>query len=225
MHPAILYQLGYVIRVCKRRDVETSICGQAGSKKPMVKYLIEQGIDSISVNADAAKEISEYIKETEENSLKDTDKEPRQYQPEPSEETTQDPEKDTVEEPVINLEDNTSEGSSNQVEQSQEEVINENEPSDQESSQNAINDKNPSQESNLNNNKGFVEKIKEAVEETEEVVKELTDKVSPSEEEEFYHQALKQPKDFKEDELPTITGSENLEESKEENKEEKLDIF
>ncbi len=65
MHPAILYQLEYVIRVAKRNDVETSICGQAGSKKPMVKYLVEKGINSISVNADVAKEISDYIYELE----------------------------------------------------------------------------------------------------------------------------------------------------------------
>ena len=80
MHPAILHQIEYVIRVCKRHNVETSICGQAGSKKEMVKFLIEKGIDSISVNADAAKEISEYIKELENNLVKGTDKEPRQYE-------------------------------------------------------------------------------------------------------------------------------------------------
>jgi len=65
MNPAILYQLEYVIRVAKRNGVETSICGQAGSKKEMVKFLVEKGIDSISVNADAAREIGEYIAELE----------------------------------------------------------------------------------------------------------------------------------------------------------------
>lgn len=65
MHPAVLYQLEFVIRVCKRAGVETSICGQAGSKKEMVKFLIEKGIDSISVNADVAKEISDYVMEIE----------------------------------------------------------------------------------------------------------------------------------------------------------------
>ncbi len=84
MHPAILYQLAYVIRVCKRQGVETSICGQAGSKKPMVKYLVEQGIDSISVNADVASEIADYIAEIESELVKGTDKEPRQYSPQSS---------------------------------------------------------------------------------------------------------------------------------------------
>ena len=65
MSPAVLYQLGYVIRVCKRNNVETSICGQAGSRKEMVKFLVGEGIDSISVNADAAKEISDYVAELE----------------------------------------------------------------------------------------------------------------------------------------------------------------
>ena len=82
MHPAILYQLGFVIRVCKRSNVETSICGQAGSKKDMAKFLVEKGIDSISVNADMAKEISEHIAQVEADMVKGTDKEPRQYQPE-----------------------------------------------------------------------------------------------------------------------------------------------
>ena len=82
MHPAILYQLDYVIRVCKRNKVETSICGQAGSKKEMVKFLVGKGIDSISVNADAASEIANYIAELEKEEVKGTDEEPRQYQPE-----------------------------------------------------------------------------------------------------------------------------------------------
>lgn len=78
MHPAVLHQLEFVIRVCKRNNVETSICGQAGSKKEMVKFLVEKGIDSISVNADVAKEISDYVAEIE----KARGDEPRQYQPE-----------------------------------------------------------------------------------------------------------------------------------------------
>lgn len=77
MHPAVLYQLEFVIRVCKRNNVESSICGQAGSKKEMVKFLVERGIDSISVNADMAKEISDYVAEIE----KQIGKEPRQYEP------------------------------------------------------------------------------------------------------------------------------------------------
>jgi pyruvate,water dikinase len=65
MNPAILYQLEFVLRACNRSNVETSICGQAGSKKEMVKFLVERGIDSISVNADMASEIAKYVSELE----------------------------------------------------------------------------------------------------------------------------------------------------------------
>ena len=65
MHPAVLAQLKKVIKICKEYKVESSICGQAGSKKEMVKFLVHEGIDSISVNVDMAKEISEYVLELE----------------------------------------------------------------------------------------------------------------------------------------------------------------
>ncbi|NMB66703.1 phosphoenolpyruvate synthase [Candidatus Woesearchaeota archaeon] len=75
MHPAVLSQIAYVLRVCKRNNVETSICGQAGSKKEMVEFLVKNHIDSITVNADVAKEISDYVAEIE----KQIGEEPRQY--------------------------------------------------------------------------------------------------------------------------------------------------
>ncbi len=65
LHPAILHQIKSVIEICKKHNVETSICGQAGSEKEMVKFLVEQGIDSISVNADIASEIAEYVSKLE----------------------------------------------------------------------------------------------------------------------------------------------------------------
>jgi pyruvate,water dikinase len=58
---AVLKQISRVIRECKAHKVETSICGQAGSKKEMVEFLVKQGINSISVNADVAKEISDFV--------------------------------------------------------------------------------------------------------------------------------------------------------------------
>ncbi len=64
---AVLKQISRVIRECKANKVETSICGQAASKKEMVEFLIQQGIDSLSVNADAAKEISELVKQLEDS--------------------------------------------------------------------------------------------------------------------------------------------------------------
>jgi|APSaa5957512622_1039677.scaffolds.fasta_scaffold01384_5 pyruvate, water dikinase len=62
---AVLKQISRVIRECKKHGIESSICGQAGSKPEMVKFLVKQGIDSISVNADAAKEISELVQKLE----------------------------------------------------------------------------------------------------------------------------------------------------------------
>jgi pyruvate,water dikinase len=57
LHPAILRQLRYVIKKCKRAGVQTSICGQAGSNKEMVRQLVRYGIDSVSANIDAVEEI------------------------------------------------------------------------------------------------------------------------------------------------------------------------
>ena len=74
MNLSVLKQITRVIRECKKQGVETSICGQAGSKKEMVEFLVKHGIDSISVNADVAKEISEFIRDLE-NAKKET-KEP-----------------------------------------------------------------------------------------------------------------------------------------------------
>jgi len=70
MHPGVLNQLAFVIRRCIKYGVETSICGQSGSKKGMVEFLVKQGIDSISVNADMAAEISQYVKELEDKGLR-----------------------------------------------------------------------------------------------------------------------------------------------------------
>ncbi len=61
MNPAVLNSISYVIRRCKKYNIESSICGQAGSKEEMVRFLIKEGIDSISVNADAAEKVSKLV--------------------------------------------------------------------------------------------------------------------------------------------------------------------
>ncbi|MFH1359174.1 MAG: phosphoenolpyruvate synthase, partial [archaeon] len=66
LHPAIFSQIKKVIDACRKKNVETSICGQAGSKKQMAEFLFKKGISSISVNADAAYDISNLIKSMEE---------------------------------------------------------------------------------------------------------------------------------------------------------------
>jgi len=65
MHPAVLSQIKRVIRICKEYKVESSICGQAGSKKEMVEFLVRNGIDSISTNADMAHDVSVLVSELE----------------------------------------------------------------------------------------------------------------------------------------------------------------
>jgi len=65
LNPAVLNSIAYVIRRCKKYGVETSVCGQAGSKPEMVKFLLKEGIDSVSVNADAAYNVSVIVNELE----------------------------------------------------------------------------------------------------------------------------------------------------------------
>ncbi len=65
MNPAVLSAISYVIRRCKKFGVETSVCGQSGSREDMVGFLVKEGIDSISVNADAAEKISKLVAELE----------------------------------------------------------------------------------------------------------------------------------------------------------------
>ncbi len=85
---AVLKQLSRVIRTCQKHKIETSICGQAGSKEEVVEFLVKQGIDSISVNADKAKEISEFVQgleqgKNQENTEKpETEQENTENQPE-----------------------------------------------------------------------------------------------------------------------------------------------
>ncbi len=67
MNSAVLNSIKRVIRACKKYKVETSICGQAGSRKEMAEFLVREGIDSISVNADAAYNVSVIVAETEGN--------------------------------------------------------------------------------------------------------------------------------------------------------------
>jgi len=61
LHPAILSEIALVIKTCKKHGVQTSICGQAGSRPEMARFLVKQGIDSISVNIDALDEIRKAV--------------------------------------------------------------------------------------------------------------------------------------------------------------------
>lgn len=80
MHPAVLSQIASVIEVCKKHNVETSICGQAASTKEMAEFLVSRGIDSISVNADKAQEISMLVHELESKDLRGSESQKNQQE-------------------------------------------------------------------------------------------------------------------------------------------------
>ena len=75
MHAAVLGELKKVIETCKKYHIETSICGQAGSRPEMAKFLIREGIDSISVPPDAVHEIREVVARAEKRLLLDAERE------------------------------------------------------------------------------------------------------------------------------------------------------
>ncbi|MCU0632893.1 MAG: phosphoenolpyruvate synthase [Methanolinea sp.] len=64
-HPAVLALIDSAIQCCREHGVEVSICGQAGSEPPMVKWLVEHGITSVSANIDAIAKIRETVARTE----------------------------------------------------------------------------------------------------------------------------------------------------------------
>ncbi len=75
MHEAVLGEMSMVIRACKKAGVETSICGQAGSRPEMAKFLVNEGIDSISANADAVEDIRMVVAQTERALLLEAERE------------------------------------------------------------------------------------------------------------------------------------------------------
>ncbi|MBT4110496.1 phosphoenolpyruvate synthase [Candidatus Woesearchaeota archaeon] len=75
MHPAVLGEIAKVIKVCKKYGVKSSICGQAGSRPEMAEFLVHQGVDSISANADAVREIRHVVAKTEKKLLLDAERE------------------------------------------------------------------------------------------------------------------------------------------------------
>ncbi|TAL47895.1 phosphoenolpyruvate synthase [archaeon] len=62
MHPAMKKLFSYVIKVCKKYGVETSICGEGPSNNPkLVEFLIREGIDSLSVEVDALDKVRQQV--------------------------------------------------------------------------------------------------------------------------------------------------------------------
>ncbi|MFC4246835.1 phosphoenolpyruvate synthase [Natribaculum luteum] len=72
LHPAVLRLIGDVIETCRERGVDTSICGQAGSKPEMAQFLVKQGVSSISANIDAVRDVQHEVKRVEQKLLLDS---------------------------------------------------------------------------------------------------------------------------------------------------------
>ncbi len=72
LHPAVLRLIGDVIETCREHGVDTSICGQAGSKPEMVQFLANEGITSISANIDAVRDVQHEVKRVEQKLLLDS---------------------------------------------------------------------------------------------------------------------------------------------------------
>jgi pyruvate,water dikinase len=72
LHPAVLRLIGETIETCREHDVATSICGQAGSKPEMVRFLVNEGVSSISANIDAVRDVQHEVKRKEQKLLLDS---------------------------------------------------------------------------------------------------------------------------------------------------------
>ncbi|WP_280587674.1 phosphoenolpyruvate synthase [Halorubrum sp. Boch-26] len=72
LHPAVLRLIGDTIETCRELGVDTSICGQAGSKTEMVEFLVDEGVSSISANIDAVRDVQHEVKRTEQRLLLDS---------------------------------------------------------------------------------------------------------------------------------------------------------
>jgi len=72
LHPAVLDLVGTTIETCREHGVATSICGQAGSKPEMVRFLVNEGVSSISANIDAVRDVQHEVKRVEQQLLLDS---------------------------------------------------------------------------------------------------------------------------------------------------------
>jgi pyruvate,water dikinase len=72
LHPSVLKLIGNTIEVCREKGVNTSICGQAGSKPRMVQFLVNEGVSSISANIDAVRDVQHEVKRVEQKLILDS---------------------------------------------------------------------------------------------------------------------------------------------------------
>jgi len=71
-HPAVLRMLNYVVSMCNKHGIESSICGEAGSNPEMAKILVKAGIGSVSCNIDAIDRIRSAVFSAEKEILDST---------------------------------------------------------------------------------------------------------------------------------------------------------
>jgi pyruvate,water dikinase len=64
--------IGTTIETCREHGVNTSICGQAGSKPEMARFLVNEGVSSISANIDAVRDVQHEVKRKEQKILLDS---------------------------------------------------------------------------------------------------------------------------------------------------------
>ena len=69
LHPAVLREIKDVVKTCKEYNVETSVCGEAGSNPEMAEFLVKVGIDSIAANPDAVEKIRHVVARAEKRLL------------------------------------------------------------------------------------------------------------------------------------------------------------
>jgi len=72
LHPSVLELISQTIETCREHGVDTSICGQAGSKPRMVKHLVDEGATSISANIDAVRDVQHEVKRIEQKLILDS---------------------------------------------------------------------------------------------------------------------------------------------------------
>ncbi len=72
LHPAVKELIAGTIETCRALDIDTSICGQAASKPEMVRFLVKQGISSLSANIDAVRDVQHEVKRFEQKLLLDS---------------------------------------------------------------------------------------------------------------------------------------------------------
>ncbi|AHG03162.1 phosphoenolpyruvate synthase [Halobacterium sp. DL1] len=72
LHPSVLKLIETTIESCREHDIDTSICGQAGSKTDMVTFLVDTGISSISANIDAVRDVQHEVKREEQRLILDS---------------------------------------------------------------------------------------------------------------------------------------------------------